>query len=364
MWDLPTRLFHWLLVGFVAAGLATGYIAPEWWMSPHVWAGYGIVVLVVFRLAWGVFGSEYSRVTTFAYSPGEVARHLRGLVMLRPSHHIGHNPTGAVMIFALIFVLVGISVTGLLALGGEENQGPLAGVTGFQIGAAAKVAHGYLVNALLVMVAGHVLGVIVESILCRENLVRAMIKGNKRLPAGVPHPKPRKAHPVAAALAIGVFVVPAGIVLGGLGRLPPSGLQALPVSADYRSECGDCHQVYHPSLLPAASWKGLMENLDNHFGEDASLDEKTARGIESYLARYASEAWGTEAANRFRIVSAKDPWRISATPYWVEKHSEIPESVFARKDVGSKGNCAACHRDAAGGRFDDQMITIGKEKSS
>ena len=121
IWDLPTRLFHWSLVALVVVGSVTGYLSPEWWMGVHVWAGYGIVVLVVFRLVWAVFGAEYSRVTTFAYSPREVARHLHGLMMLRPPHYIGHNPTGAMMIFALFFIIVGISVTGLLVLGGEEN---------------------------------------------------------------------------------------------------------------------------------------------------------------------------------------------------------------------------------------------------
>ncbi len=361
IWDLPTRLFHWLLAALVVVGSVTGYLSPEWWMGVHIWAGYGIVILMVFRLVWGVFGSEYSRVTTFAYSPREVARHLHGVMMMRPAHYIGHNPTGAMMIFALFIVVFGITVTGLLVLGGEENQGPLAGVVSYAVGDIAKDIHSYLIGILFVMIVVHVIGVIVESFLGRENLVRAMIDGYKRLPEGIDHPRPRKAHPAAAALTLGAFVLIAGAILGALNRLPPTGLHNMPVNSVFQRECGDCHQVYHPSLLPAASWKGLMQNLGEHFGEDASLDESTTQQIETYLATYASEAWDTEAANRLRRVSAKTPWRISTAPYWVQKHKEISKDVFARKGIGSKANCAACHRDAGSGRFDDQMINITKE---
>ena len=362
VWDLPIRLFHWLLVVLVGAGAVTGYIAPEWWLGAHNWAGYGIAGLLVFRLVWGIFGSEYSRVATFAFSPSEVARHLRGVLTLRPPHYIGHNPTGAMMIFALVIVLAAITATGLLALGGAEKQGPLAGVTSYATGDAANVVHGYLSDALMIMIAVHVVGVMVESLLVRDNLVSAMIGGKKRLPEGVERPPPRAARAPAAALAIGAVVLAAGVPLAALDRLPPAGVPALPVHEVFRTECADCHQVYHPSLLPAASWRGMMRTLDDHFGEDASLDEETARSIESHLATYASEAWDTEAANRFRTVSAEAPWQISATPDWVRTHQGISNDVLARKGIGGKGNCAACHRDADTGRYDDRMITIPKEK--
>ena len=364
VWDLPTRLFHWLLVGLVAAGAVTGYFAPEWWLGSHVWAGYGIAVLIVFRLIWAMFGSEYSRVVTFAFSPGEVARHLRGVLMFRPPHYIGHNPTGALMIFALVIVLVGITATGILALGGVEKQGPWAGVTSFTTGDAANVVHWYLSDAMMIMIAVHVVGVIVESLLVRENLVRAMIEGKKRLPEGVEQPEPREAHTRAATLTIGAVVLVAGVALMALDRLPPTGVLAPPVHEVFRTECGECHQVYHPSLLPAAAWQGMMRTLDDHFGEDASLDEEVARSIGPYLTAYASEAWDTEAANRFRSVSAAAPWQISATPDWVRTHRGISKDVFARKGVGSISNCVACHRDADTGRYDDQMITIPEEKRS
>ncbi len=358
VWDRPVRLFHWSLVALVAAGVVTGYYTPEWWMGLHAAAGYGLVFLLAFRVVWAFFGSEYARLASFAPSPRAVIAHLRGLVLLRPPHYLGHNPAGAVMILALIAGVVAIVATGLIVLGGEENQGPLAGLIDYATAVPAKAWHGALVLVLLSMAGLHVAGVAVESLLSRDNLVRAMITGYKRLPPEAPRPEIRPARPVAAATALGGLVLLAGGGLYGVSRLPPSGLIALPANEAYASECGDCHWAFHPSLLPAASWRGLMAHLDDHFGEDASLPDDLRAQIADYLAAYAAEAWDTEAANRFRTVSAAAPWRVTATPYWVRKHRGIAAARFAGPPVYSKANCAACHHDAASGRFDDQEIVM------
>jgi cytochrome b len=360
VWDLPTRLFHWVLVVAVAIATLTGYVSPEWWMGVHLWAGYVIVLLLVFRLVWGVFGSEYSRLTSFAHAPRQLGEHLRGLFLLRPPHYLGHNPTGAVMIAALMVVLTGLTVSGLIVLGGEEKQGPLAGVVYYVTGNTAKIVHSTLVDILLVMIAGHIIGAIVESLLMRENLIAAMITGRKRLPVGMTVPRPRRARPIAALCSVGGFAVISGGVLAYLGTLPPTGWRPLTLPVVFTKECGACHWTYHPSLLPASSWRTLMQGLSDHFGEDASLDEEATAEITAFLLTNAAETWDTEAANRFRTVAANDPWRISATPYWVRKHQMIPETVFVRQGIGGKSNCIACHRDADSGRFDDQMIMIPK----
>ena len=321
VWDLPTRLFHWILVVAVAIATLTGYVSPEWWMGVHLWAGYVIVLLLVFRLVWGVFGSEYSRLTSFAHAPRKLGEHLRGVFLLRPPHYLGHNPTGAGMIAALMVVLTGLTVTGLMVLGGEEKQGPLAGVVSYVTGNTAKIVHATLVNILLVMIAGHILGAIVESLLLHENLIAAMITGRKRLPVGMAVPRQRRARPIAALCSVSAFAVISWGVLAYLGTLPPTGWRPLTLPAVFTKECGACHWAYHPSLLPTSSWRTLMQGLGDHFGEDASLDEAVTAEITAFLLANAAETWDTEAANRFRTVAANDPWRISATPYWVPRQS-------------------------------------------
>ncbi len=362
VWDLPVRIFHWGLVGFVATGLITGFFSPEWWMGIHVWAGYGTVLLVVFRLVWGVFGSEFSRFETFSFTPAEIIAHIRELIFLRPHHFIGHNPAGAMMIFALVFILSAITLSGLLVLGGEENQGPLAGAINYWVGDFAGEVHLVLTIILMVLISLHIMGVFIETRLTRENLIKSMVDGYKIIPHGKSAPERRLSRPLAAAACLLAFASLAGSVLWAFSIMPPSGITQLAINEDYTTECGDCHEAYHPSLLPRASWAMLMVNLEDHFGEDASLDQDITAGIASHLDSYAAEAWDTEASNRFSILSPElllpAPYQISATPYWQRKHEDISAEVFKRKSIANKSNCASCHRDAATGHFHDQAINI------
>lgn len=362
VWDLPTRLFHWTLVGTVAVALFTGFVAPEWLMGVHVLAGYLTVLLLAFRLVWGVFGGEYSRLVSFAYRAREIVEHLRGLLLLRPPHYIGHNPIGGLMIFGLIAVLTAMTVTGLMELGGEEKQGPLAGVVDYALGSGAKPVHAFLALVLIAMVTVHILGVLVDGRLTRTPLIRAMITGWKPVPGDQPLPQPRSARPFAALAAFALIALPAGIALLALSRLAPIGMPALPPAPLVDSECGACHKPFHPSLLPRASWAALMAGLPDHFGEDASLPPDQVREIAGYLQAYAAEAWDTEAARRFAVVSPAAPTRITETPYWRMKHAALDPAVFQRAEIGSKSNCQACHGDAASGRFDDQNINIPGDK--
>jgi cytochrome b len=359
VWDVPTRVFHWALVALVACSVYTGFFTPEWWLGVHVWAGYGLLALMVFRLVWGVLGPEYSRIVSFVYPPRDTLEHVKGLLLLRPPHHIGHNPTGALMVFALAGTITALVVTGLLVLGGEEKQGPLSAIIGYSVGSAAKRVHVSLVMCLLALVTAHVAGVVAESLLTHDNLVRAIVTGWKRLPPAAPVPAPRPASPVVAAVVLAALVAAGAGILQWLSRLPPPpSLRAVAANATYEKECGACHYAFNPGLLPAASWAGLMTGLREHFGEDASLGESTTTTLARWLVSNAAETFDTESANRFRQVAADEPFRVTAVPYWVRKHAGIAPDVFARPTVRGKTNCQACHRDARSGRFDDQAIAI------
>ncbi len=358
VWDLPTRLYHWLQAGLVAAALWTGFFAPEWWLSIHVWLGYGLAALVIFRLVWGIFGSEHSRFASFIFAPRRVFQHLRGVVARRHQPAIGHNPLGGVMVLALIGVIAAILISGLVALGGEEKQGALAGFTSFSVGAAAMRIHALLAIALIAMVGLHLVGVAVESRLGRQSLVAAMITGRKSLPVGMAVSEPQSPRWRAATLSLVLAGGVTLLALGGASTVPSSGMIAMAPLESYQAECGACHEAYHPSLLPRASWSALMAGLGDHFGEDAGLDPQTARAIAAWLDQYASEAWDSEAANRLRRVDGAEPYRITASPFWRRKHARIAKATFVEPLVHGAGNCQACHRDAASGRFDDQMIAL------
>lgn len=121
------------------------------------------------------------------------------------------------------------------------------------------------------------------------------------------------------------------------------------------AECGSCHLAFPASMLPAASWEKMMANLDQHFGDDASLDPQTTAAITRYLVDNAGDRDGRSYGRKLlRGVAADEaPQRITTLPKWVKEHREVPKSDWKKKDVGSKANCAACHKEAEQGYFEE-----------
>lgn len=158
-----------------------------------------------------------------------------------------------------------------------------------------------------------------------------------------------------AALTFAGTVIAVGL-FAGVGAKAEDGEGAPRAVTDKTvlKECGACHMAFPPGLLPARSWRALMGGLDNHFGENAALDEVTAKRITDYLVANAADA---DNGNRrvLRGVKASDtPLRITETPWWVREHrGEVRPGAFKDPRVGSKANCVACHRDAAKGYFGD-----------
>jgi len=121
-------------------------------------------------------------------------------------------------------------------------------------------------------------------------------------------------------------------------------------------ECGACHMVFQPSFLPARSWQKMMEGLKDHFGENAELDEATAKRITEYLTANAGDR-GSFGGRAMRGLSASEtPLRISELPWFVrkhEKHGRISPPALQRAHAKSKSDCAACHPAAAKGYYED-----------
>ena len=164
VWDLPVRLFHWLLAGSFA--VAYSVAESEQLRNVHVILGYTAVGLILFRILWGFVGSRYARFASFAFSPAAAVRYLRGLG--KPGEHfVGHNPAGSYAIYAILLIGLLTGVTGYMTL---SEQG----------GESLEEVHELFANMWLALVIVHVAGVVIGSWLHRENLVRSMITGYKR----------------------------------------------------------------------------------------------------------------------------------------------------------------------------------------
>lgn len=179
VWDLPVRLFHWLLAGcFLLA-----YTTEDDYMALHSYAGYTIAGLLLFRLIWGFAGSRHARFSDFACSPRRIINYLIEVVRFRAERFIGHNPAGGAMVFALLASLSVTVVSGLIVFGTEQASGPLAGLMAnapFAIGKRAEDVHEFFANFTLLLVILHLAGVAIASLQHRENLVHAMINGRKQ----------------------------------------------------------------------------------------------------------------------------------------------------------------------------------------
>ena len=199
VWDLFVRAFHWLVfVGFFVA-----YLTEDDLLTLHVWAGYSVGTLVVLRIVWGFVGPKHARFSDFFCGPAAAGRYLIDLVRFRAKRYLGHSPAGGFMVILLLGGLCATVWSGLELYAVEENAGPLAGRTpsiSFQAASADEDEHNaedgrrssgdsdefweevheLLANVMLFLIILHVSGVLLASLVHRENLARSMWSGWKR----------------------------------------------------------------------------------------------------------------------------------------------------------------------------------------
>jgi hypothetical protein len=148
----------------------------------------------------------------------------------------------------------------------------------------------------------------------------------------------------------------------GNGTWMPRGHDLAPVANEsYRTECGGCHFAYQPGLLPADAWRRLMGTLDNHFGDDATLDPAVNQALLVYLTSNSADGNASIRSRAFaaKPIAGEGPPRITKTVYFQRKHDEVPaRMVKDNPKVGSFSNCAACHQGAEQGDFSEGRIDI------
>lgn len=201
VWDIAIRIFHWSLVLF----FTTSYLTGEEDSLIHIYSGYAVGCLLIFRLVWGFIGSKHARFKDFVYAPRQVVKYARGMLKGNVSHTDGHNPLGGLMVIALLACLTLTTLSGLKVYG-LEGHGPLAQTEAGWLVSNAKASnpevisgmtkennesaehfweeiHEFFANFTLFLIVLHISGVIISSRLEKQNLVRAMITGKKPVPA-------------------------------------------------------------------------------------------------------------------------------------------------------------------------------------
>lgn len=174
LWDLPVRLFHWLLLIAIATAVVSESMDM---MSLHAWSGEAVLGLVAFRLLWGVLGTRTARFSSFVRAPSVALAYLRDWRVQVRVLHLGHNPMGAYSVLALLGLSLIQAVTGLFADDDVLTQGPLAHLLSSGGRELMTGWHGLNANLLYGMIALHVLVIVLYRKLGRQNLVRPMVTG-------------------------------------------------------------------------------------------------------------------------------------------------------------------------------------------
>lgn len=200
VWDPLVRVLHWSLVATFTVAWVTADEESRW----HELSGYGVVVLVVLRILWGFIGTRYARFSDFVHSPATLGGYTRDLLAGRAKRYLGHNPLGGVMVVTLLLSLLVTSLTGVALQTVGEKAGstavlpaPTAAIGPVFIAFAVadddereagrkrkedgpwEELHEFFANLTLLLVGLHIAGVLIGSLVHRENLIRAMITGRK-----------------------------------------------------------------------------------------------------------------------------------------------------------------------------------------
>lgn len=212
VWDLATRLFHWTLVVLGVVSYASVSLAggdnTALWMRVHTTSGFAVLALLLFRILWGLVGSDTARFARFMKSPAAALHHLAGLLRREPDVQIGHNPAGGWMVLILLLLLCTQVGTGLFANDDGSTEGPFAHFVSKDTSDLLSKIHDVQFKVLLAAVILHVAVVMIYRFAKGQDLVRPMLTGKKRLPAATRAPRM-----VSQRIAAVVFVASAAIAI-------------------------------------------------------------------------------------------------------------------------------------------------------
>lgn len=367
IWSVPTRVFHLLLALSVLAAYLTG--DEDRLLNYHVAVGVLAGSLLLFRILWGFAGVRYSSFRDFELGPQALKAYLLNLFTPK-KEYAGHNPAASWAVIAMIVLGLLSVATGFLAYGVQEGRGPLSflNIGLFRDMEFFEELHEVLVNLLMLTVGAHVGGVLLDRLLHKEAGTMGSIAGGYKNIEGE-SVRLNIFQKLLGAAGLGAAILLFLYTLGVPGNpLIASANLQVEYKAEHKAfhdECIACHTLYPPFLLPEKSWEVMMADLENHFGDDASLDEEVRVSVLEYLLDNAAESSTRESAFK-ASESLRDSNETviayTATSYWKKRHKEMDDTLFKSEKIKSRANCKACHLNIEKGIIEDEFIRVPEAK--
>ena len=367
VWSLPTRLFHWLLVLFVVAAYLTA--EEDNLLTWHAAVGVSAGILLLYRILWGFVGPAYSRFRDFDLRTSSLKTYLMTLFKKDAAAYVGHNPAAGFATVGILAVTLLLVLTGLLAYGIQENRGLFAFLHSgfFREMERFKELHEALGTLLYLLIGAHVAGALFDRLRHpTHGTLGSIVDGYKHLEGR--SVRLTFWQTLLAAVGIGGSLLALIYILGVRDNAVTAPHH---VAVDYQkehplfvNECASCHILYPPSLLPEHAWSSMMATLEDHFGDDASLEPADAQRILDYLTANAAEHSTAEASVKLlKSLPNQDIIAITQTPFWKRTHRAIEARVFESEPVKSRANCKACHGDVERGLLEDTAIKMPETRS-
>lgn len=361
VWSFIGRLSHWMLVtSFFACYITSFY---EELLNLHIAIGIVVFGMLLMKIVWGVIGPKYARWSDFHFSLSSLKLYFVKKIKDRYREiEAGHNPASSWFAFLVTWIGIFCCITGFILYGIQEGNGLFSFMNEeyYTYMYIYEDIHIILVYVLIVMIAFHITGVLIEQFYHKTNMVMAMVTGYKKA----------KGEDIKTTYLMNflgwIYIVATCMIAFSCCFLEDSiftrskfeKIDYKILHKDFQFECSDCHNLIPPHLLPKESWIELMKNQGDHYEEDLELESSLAKSIQEFLVQNASHTSTREASFKLsQEIKDSKKFTITDTNYWKETHKDIPKEVFKSDEIETKSNCAACHKDFEHGILSDINIT-------
>ncbi len=363
IWPLYNRIIHILLiVSFTATFILS---EKSEYLDYHVICAFVFTFLFILRIIWGFIGPKYSKFRDFPLDINEFNEYVKH-PLTKTKEYIGHTPASSYAIINIVALTLFTTFSGMILYGIEKNHGIFSYLHPIYYKDMFILEYIHFISSytLLAFIFIHITGALIDKFVKKNDAIDSMISGYRKI---------SKKKQIKINSSQKIFVVFSFLILIIFTNyLISSKDNALLISQnkkqdyakineDFENECGSCHITYPPYLLPKKSWEIMMSDLENHFGDDASIDSETNLIISKFLEQNSAEYSTNEAA--FKILKTtkdKNTLAITKTPYWQNEHQDIEDKIFLDEKIKSKANCNACHKDIEYGLIKSNLIKIPK----